>query len=298
MKVKYTFAQFNEQFPDDATCLQYLFDQNFPNGGTCAKCGKSDCFHPVTGRKCYACAWCGHQVSPTAGTIFHKSSTSLKSWFFAIFLMTASRNGVSAKELERQVGVTYKTAFRMMHQIRQLMNETPALFTKTVEADETFIGGLEKNKHRSKRKHAGTGGTGKTPVIGVLERGGDIVVKSAPDVSSDTLVTNIAKTTRRGAMVCTDEFRSYRPLSALGFRHETVCHSRGQYVVGDIHTNGIESFWAQLKRSINGTYHHVSPKHLQRYLNEFSYRHNRRHSAAPMFCQMIATAGEQRDSAL
>jgi transposase len=291
MKVKYTIREFNEQFQTDADCLQYLFDQRFPNGGTCDKCGKSDCFHPVTNRKCYACAWCGFQLHPTAGTIFHKSSTSLKTWFHAMFIMTASRNGVSAMELMRQVGVTYKTAWRMNHQIRQLMNDKPATFCGTVEADETYIGG--KHKGRS-----GRGAHGKTPVIGVLERGGSIVAKATPDVSSDSVVTNIAKTTRLGATVMTDEFPSYRPLGRVGFDHKTIKHREHKYVDGDIHTNGIESFWAQLKRSINGTFHHVSPKHLQKYLNEFSYRHNHRKSETPMFSRLIETAGEQRDLAV
>jgi transposase len=289
--MKFTIKDFNEQFKTDADCLQYLFNQRFPNGGTCEKCAKTDCFYPVTDRKCYACSWCGFQVSPTAGTIFHKSPTSLKTWFHAMFLITASRNGVSAKELQRQTGVTYKTAWRINHQIRQLMNEKPNLFTGTVEADETYIGGKRKGK-------AGRGAKAKTPVIGVLERGGDVVAKATPDCSSVSLVTNIAKTTKLGATVMTDEWRGYASLGAIGFDHKTIKHKDGNYVDGDIHTNGIESFWAQLKRSINGTFHHVSSKHLQKYLNEFSYRHNHRHSEIPMFSRLVATAGEQRDSAV
>ncbi len=288
---KYTVRDFNEQFKTDADCLQYLFDQRFPNGGTCEKCGKSGCFHPMTGRRQYACAWCGFQIAPTAGTIFHKSPTSLKTWFHAMFLITASRNGVSAMELMRQTGVTYKTAWRINHQIRQLMNQKPAVFTGTVEAYETYIGGKRKGK-------AGRGAAGKTPVIGVLERGGNIVAKATSDVSSDSVVPHIAKNTQRGATVMTDEFKSYYPLKTLGFNHKTIKHRDGKYVDGDIHTNGIESFWAQLKRSINGTFHHVSPRHLPKYLNEFVYRHNHRHSEQPMFSRLIATAGEQRDSAL
>jgi transposase len=290
MNDKYTIQKHNERFPDNAACLQYVFDQRFPNGGICQKCGKTNCFHPVTGRKSYACAWCGFQVSPTAGTIFHKSSTSLKTWFHAIFLMTASRNGVSAMELMRQTGVTYKTAWRMNHQIRQLMSQKSIMFTGTVEADEAYIGGVRKGK-------AGRGAAGKTPVVGVLKRGGDVAVKAIPDVTSQSLATTICKTTNRGTTVMTDEYRGYRILSSLGFDHKRVCHKRGNFVDGDIHTNGIESFWAQLKRSINGTFHHVSRQHLQKYLNEFAYRHNHRHSVEPMFCRLASTAGEQRDLA-
>jgi transposase len=290
MNDKYTIQKHNDRFPDDAACLQYIFDQRFPNGGTCEKCGKKNCFHPVRGRKSYACAWCGFQVSPTAGTIFHKSSTSLRTWFHAMFLMTASRNGVSAMELMRQTGVTYKTAWRMNHQIRRLMKQKDCQFTGIVEADEAYIGGI-------KRGVRGRGAKGKTPVIGVLERGGDIAVRTVQDISSSSLTGNICKTTSRGATVMTDELRSYNPLSDLGFNHQRVTHSAGEFVKGEAHTNGIESFWAQLKRSINGTFHHVSSQHLQKYLNEFAYRHNHRHSVEPMFCQLVSTAGEQHDLA-
>ena len=300
MKVKYTVKDFNEQFKTDADCLQYLFDQRFPNGGTCEKCTKSDCFHPMTGRRQYACAWCGFQIAPTAGTIFHKSPTSLKTWFHAMFLMTASRNGVSAMELMRQTGVTYKTAWRMNHQIRQLMNESPELLSGIVEADETYIGGKIENKHASKKNGSPRGRStkGKTPVIGVVERGGDVVAKVSARVDGKTLTKNIAKNVALGSTVMTDEFSAYRPLKVIGFDHQTINHQQDEYVRGNIHTQSIDSFWAQLKRSINGTFHHVSEQHLQKYLHEFVYRHNHRHSEQPMFCRLVATAGEQRDSAV
>lgn len=208
-----------------------------------------------------------------------------------MFLITASRNGVSAMELMRQTGVTYKTAWRINHQIRQLMNSKSEMFKGPVEADETYIGGVRKGR-------SGRGAKGKTPVIGVLNRGGDIVAKATTDCSSESLVKNIAKTTKLGSTVMTDEWRGYNALGAIGFNHKRIKHKNGNYVDGDIHTNGIESFWAQLKRSINGTFHHVSSQHLQKYLNEFVYRHNKRHSDVPMFCQMIETVAEQRDSAV
>jgi len=147
MKVKYTINDFNAQFPDDRACLEFIFDTRFPDGGTC-KCGKTNCFHPVKNRRSYACAWCGAQVYPTAGTIFHKSETSLKTWFFAMFLMSSSKNGVAALELQRQTGVTYKTAHRMGHKIRQLMQSGGDLFTGIVEADETYIGGKNRGRGR------------------------------------------------------------------------------------------------------------------------------------------------------
>ena len=159
--MKYTVKDFHRQFRNDDDCLAFVYRSRWPNGPKCGKCGKSS-FHKVVGRRSYACI-CGHHLYPTAGTIFHKSPTPLKSWFFAMFLMTASKNGVSAKELERQLGVTYKCAWRMAHQIRLLMQEEGNLLSGIVEADETYMGGVRKGKR-------GRGAEGKTPVIGVLER--------------------------------------------------------------------------------------------------------------------------------
>lgn len=289
--MKYTIKDFHRQFPNDAACLQYLFEQRYPNGGKCAQCGKADCFHPVTGRKCFACAWCGFQVSPTAGTIFHKSSTPLRTWFHAMFLMTASRNGVSAMELMRQTGVTYKTAWRINHQIRQLMNEDGGFLKGTIEADETYIGGRRSGKR-------GRGAAGKTAVAGVLERGGSIKATAVPNVKAQTLLPNIVANVAQGSTVYTDELGSYNKIAQSGLGHGTVKHHAEQFVNGDVHTNGVESFWAQLKRSITGTFHHVSPQHLQKYLNEFAYRHNYRHSEFPMFSRLMGMAGEPRASAV
>jgi len=288
--MKYTVKDFHKQFKNDADCLDYIFNQRFPDGGTC-KCGKSDCFHPVVGRRAYSCQWCGFQIYPTAGTIFHKSPTSLKSWFFAMFLMSASKNGVAAKELERQLGVTYKCAWRIAHQIRQLMKETGIQLSGTVEADETYIGGKRPGKR-------GRGAAGKTPVIGVLERGGNVVANTATNVKAKTLIPNIADHVEAGSTVMTDELHSYRHLPNFGYIHETVNHGSKEYVRANVHTNSIDGFWSQLKRSIHGTFHHVSGKHLQKYVNEFAYRYNRRKSDCPMFCHLIAEAGELRQKAV
>jgi transposase len=290
MKVKYTIKDFNEQFPDEATCLQYLFDQRFPNGGTC-KCGKTDCFHALTTRKKFECAWCGHQIAPTAGTIFHKSSTKLRTWFHAMFIMMASRNGVSAMELMRQVGVTYKTAWRMNHQIRQLMLEKKPLLDGVIEADETYLGG----KHSGKR---GRGAEGKTPVAGLIAREGKVDAIAVDNVKAATLVPNIQSKVREGATVYTDDLNSYSHVRDAGYVHYVVNHGAGQYVNGIVHTNNMESFWAQFKRGVHGTFHHVSRKHCQKYLNEFCYRHNHRDQAEPLFSQLVAAAGEQHVSAV
>jgi transposase-like protein len=205
--------------------------------------------------------------------------------------MMASRNGVSAMELMRQVGVTYKTAWRMNHQIRQLMAGEPAMLQGVVEADETYIGGKRPGKR-------GRGAAGKTPVAGVLERGGNVDAIAVPDCKAATLIPNIVSKVAPGSMIFTDELWSYSGLTAQGFKHSTVNHGTKEFVRGIIHTNGLESFWAQFKRSVHGTFHHVSRKHCQKYLNEFSYRNNHRREPEPMFSQLISTAGEQHAAAV
>jgi transposase-like protein len=282
---KYTINEFNAQFPDDRACLDFIFKARWPDGGKC-KCGKSDCFYAVEGRRSYACSWCGVQISPTAGTIFHKSETSLKKWFFAMFLMASSKNGVAAKELERQIGVTYKTAHRMGHKIRQLMQNGGDMMTGIVEADETFIGGKVSNMVKSKRPVKRVGLNDKTAVIGVLERGGNVQAKVVGKVKRNQLLANIAANVQKGATVCTDEFNVYKNLPDMGFEHKHVKHALYQFVKGNAHTNSIEGFWSQLKRSINGTFHHVSRQHLQSYVNEFVYRYNLRRSALPIFADL------------
>jgi transposase-like protein len=166
MKTRYTVKDFNRDFETDEACLDFIFKMRYPGGATC-KCGANNKFYRIKKRKCYCCSDCGYQISPTAGTIFHKSETPLKSWLFAMFLISNSKNGVSAMELQRQLGVTYKTAWRMNHQIRKLMAGNKGKLMGIVEADETFIGGLSKNMHKSKRKSVikGTGGANKTPII-------------------------------------------------------------------------------------------------------------------------------------
>lgn len=284
--MKYTIKDFHKQFKTDADCLEFVYRMRWPEGAVCEECGKQDRFHAVTDRKSYACQ-CGHQISPTAGTIFHKSPTPLKSWFFAMFLMTASKNGVAAKELERQLGVTYKCAWRMAHQIRQLMKQNRNVLKGVIEADETYWGGKRPGKR-------GRGAAGKTPIIGVMERGGDVVAKTAENVKAKTLMPHILNNVEPGSTIHTDELPSYAKLPNFGFTHETVNHGRKEFVRAEVHTNSIEGFWSQLKRSIHGTFHHVSAKHLQKYVNEFAYRYNRRKSELPMFLHLVAAMGERQ----
>lgn len=285
---RYTFKQFNQQFPNDAACLDYIFDQRHPDGGFCQSCGKTNTFYRVETRRCYSCANCGHQIHPCEGTIFHKSSTSLRTWFHVMFLMTASKNGVSAKEIERQTGVTYKTAWRMGHQIRKLMAQGGDLLSGVVEADETYVGGVQAGMQ---------GGKGKAIVAGLVEREGEVKAKVVEKASSKILLPNIEENVEKGATIYTDELRSYATLPKLGYTHDSVRHFFKEYVRADVHTNSIEGFWSQLKRSVNGTFHQVSRKHLQAYVDEFAFRYNRRAAVteAPIFPSLVEKSGERRD---
>ena len=222
-------------------------------------------------------------ISPTANTIFHKSSTPLTSWFHAIFLMASTRTGRSAKDLEREIGVTYKTALRMLAQIRKLMAQDDILLCGEVEVDETYIGG----KHPKKR---GRGAEGKTIVAGMVERRGRAIVKVVPDVKARTLLLMIQEHVLPGATVYTDELPSYNRLSSLGYDHQSLRHRARQYVAGNAHINSVEGFWGNFKQSINGVHHAVSPKDLQAYLDSYVFCFNHRFDDTPMFLQLLAKA--------
>ena len=287
---KYTLSDFNREFPDDAACLEFIKNSRWPDGIHCTKCDTVTSHHRIAGRRVYSCALCGSHVSPTAGTIFHKSRTSLRTWFYAMFLMASTRTGISAKQLERETGVTYKTAWRMFTEIRKLMAQEDGLqLFGDVEVDETYVGGKERNKHASKKLRAGRGPVGKTTVVGIIEREGPAVVKVQPDSTAPTLTTMIQEHVHPGrAIVFTDEHGGYSRLSSLGYAHWTVQHRARQYVDSRAHTNNIEGFWGNTKRGIDGVHHVVSPKYLQGYLDSYVFRYNHRRDETPMFRTLAA----------
>jgi len=284
--MKYTIKNFQRDFPNDDVCLDYLFKARFGNDYLCPKCSKTG-FHRVKGRKAYACAWCGYHLSPTADTIFHKSSTSLVNWFFAIYLMSQSKNGVSAKEIQRHLGCTYKTAWRVGQQIRSLMKQGSDVMSGTIEADETFIGGRKKGMKFK-------GGQGKASVMGMVKRGGKVKTKVIPDRQTHTLLKALKDNVEFGSNLITDDYPVYRKAGRIGLFHDSVNHSKEEYVRGKVHTNTIEAHWSQLKRSISGTYHCVSWKYLQSYVDEFAYYHNHRHSVCPVFFDLLSRLCGQR----
>lgn len=285
---KYTLADFGQQFPDDDACLLYLFQKRYGQHGPVCVCGKRDSFHRVAGRRTFACAWCGAQISPTAGTIFDHSPTPLTLWFFAMFLMCSSRNGVAALELKRQLGVTYKTAWRMAHAIRRLMKDDtdPDKLKGTVEGDETYYGGYRSGGKR------GRGAPGKTPIVGFVERGGRVRVHVIDRVTTREVFGFLSKNIELGSTLYTDELAVYNYAYRWGYEHDRVNHRRWEYVRGDVHTNTIEGFWSQLKRSIDGTHHQVSRRYLHLYAAEQAWRYSRRRSTRPMLLSLLDQAAK------
>jgi len=273
---KYTIKDFDRQFPNDDACLEWLKNNRWPDGIFCEKCKRITKHHRVSKRSAYACDFCGNHVYPMAGTILEHSATPLRLWFHAMFLMASTRCGISAKQLERELGVTYKTAWRIFRQIRSMLTDNVVLEGSSVEADETYIGG----KRHGKR---GRGAEGKTPVFGLAERKGKIIAKVVPNVQAETLLPIIKEKVLESSTVYTDELPSYDRLPKLGYQHRRIHHASKVYVMGDIHTNTVEGFWSLVKRGIGGVNHAVSAKYLQSYLNEYAFRYNRREQEEPMF---------------
>jgi transposase len=290
-----TWFEFEREFPDDAACLDYLVRELYPNGDKhmipCPTCGKETKHHRVKARPAYACQFCGHHEYPMVGTIFEGSATSLRLWFFAMYTMASTRCGVSAKQLERELGVTYKTAWRMFNKIRSLMDQDESEpFSGTVEVDEAYIGG--KSIWRNRGLPVGDKATPKTMVLGMAERREGTTARlhvTVADPKSDgrSLAGRVTTKVLPASSVYTDEAIVYWNLGKMGVRHERVNHQQHVYVSGDVHTNTIEGFWSLLKRGISGVYHGVSTKHLQSYADEYVFRYNHRDVPGGMFNALL-----------
>jgi transposase len=292
--LRYTLKDFQRQYPDDATCLEWLRNFLYPDGIYCETCEAVTKHHRVKSRPSYSCDHCGHHVHPTADTIFHKSPTPLTTWFYAIYLMAQTRCGISAKQIQRETGVTYKTAWRMFRQIRSMLNETESGTKlggsqKPVEVDEMYVGPRTK-RLRSIPKP-------KTPVVGLVQRKGSVRAFVVADVKKDTLHGLIKEHVLPSNLVFTDDFPAYDGLSRTphNYYHRRIRHSERVYVAGDVHTQTIEGFWGLVKNGIRGVYHNVGRHYLQTYLNEYSFRYNRRFDEQPMFMSFLKQV-EKRDA--
>ena len=287
MAKPFTIQEFFNRFPDDDTCLDHLMAVRYSKEGDCPKCGKHTKFHRLRKEPAYVCQWCGHHIHPMAGTLFAHSRTPLQKWFYAMYLFTTTRHGVAAKELQRQLGVTYKTAWRMGHEIRKYMAQVDGDegLSGHIEADEAYIGG---KRGGGKQGFTGRAAKGKTIVFGMVERGGDVITRVVPNASVKALFPHITEFVEPGSTISTDEWPTYKRLRKYPYRHLAVNHAAKQWVSGDAHTNTIENFWGQLKRGIRGTHVWVSGKHLPKYLGEFEFRFNLRHHPHLMFDILLA----------
>lgn len=272
-----TLRQFQARFPTEDSCLEHLKLVRYGAKHTCAKCEREAKYYRVKARRSYECEHCGYQVYPTAGTPFHGTRTSLRDWFYVMFLFTSTRNGVAAKRVQREIGVTYKTAWRMCNLIRKYMGYVDGDDAlggpdgQPVEVDHAFIGGATTKANAFRNKAI---------VMGMVERGGDIITRHIPARNSGQVGRVARASIKPGSRVSSDADLSFGGLSTMGYSHTEVKQARGSY---SAETNTIEGYWSLLKRGINGTYISVSQKHLQTYLNEFEFRYNLRKHPHLMF---------------
>lgn len=285
---KFTTTEFAKRFPDDDACLHHLFVIRYGNMECCPKCGEKADYKKVVDRRSYQCSQCANQIYPTQGTVFEKTTTPLLYWFWAIYMFTTTRNGVAAKELERQFDICYKTALRMAHQIKKLIaNRTEMVMTGIVEADECYIGGKISNKHKWQRALLDKNDN-KVTVLGMLERGGEIAVEVIPNCHKETIQPILRERIASESILVTDSHKAYLGINKDNIKHYVVNHEREEYVRGILHTNSLEGFWAQVKRTIGGTHIHVSRKHLQKYLDECTFRYKMRDKQDQMFDSILS----------
>lgn len=265
-----------QRFPDEESARVYMESRLWPHGPRCPQCGGSALTSRPNGF--YRCNPCGkYTFSVREGTIFGRSKIALNKWVYAMYLVVTARKGISSLQLAKEIGVTQKTAWFMLQRLREACGGIDMdKLRGEVEIDETFVGGLEGNKHEHKKLKAARGSVGKTPVIGMRERGGKGRTKALvlDGMDRDTVQNLIHANVEAGSQLYTDEFGAYNDLDGLFFRHDTVNHSAKEFVRGAAHTNGIESVWAVFKRGVYGVWHHVSPKHLGRYVDEAAFRLN------------------------
>ena len=277
---KFTISDFLKRYATSEKCLEEIKNIRFPDGIKCKTCKKVTNHYKVKDRLQYACSTCRTQTAPLSGTIFQKTSTPLTSWFYAMFLMINTRAGISSKQLQRELGVTYKTAWRIGKQIRTLMADDINFKDGIVEIDETFIGGKPRMKERWDTKT-------KEVVMGMVQRDGKAYLRHIENTGKWALLEQIQDHVSPKVRVVTDQYSGYVQLKKHGYKHDFVNHGVTYVTKKDVHTQNIENVWSHLKRGIYGVYRHVSKKYLQAYADEFAFRYNNRKSSGTMFFNLL-----------
>ncbi|WP_298756407.1 IS1595 family transposase [uncultured Psychroserpens sp.] len=264
-------------FTTEDKCEEYLAVLRWNGAPECPYC-ESDRVNLLKGKnKRYKCYGCKKQFSVKVGTIFHDSKLSLRKWFVAIYLVTSHKKGISSHQLSRDLKISQKSAWFVLQRIRETYKPSEEKFTDEVEVDEAWVGGRESNKHYHKKVKHNKGRSLKTkiPVLGIIQRNGKVFAIPVKDTKTATIVPIMVDRVVEGSKLYTDEYRPYKFLANY-YEHSFIKHKASQYVDGNVHTNSIENFWSHLKRGINGIYHHVSKKHLHKYVNEYTFRFNNR----------------------
>jgi transposase len=284
--MKYTVKDLRRDFPDDDSCLAWLVDWLNPDGITCKNCEKITKHHKVKSRRSYSCDECGHHVHPTAGTIFHNSHIPLTDWFYAIWIMSANKAGTSAMQIERELGVSYPTAWRMMHQIRKLMTAPEGMLSTEVEIDETYIH-PNTFKRSSARKVYGYDVRRKGEIVfGMVQRGGAVKMFHVRSAGERVLTPIIQANVKYGTLIHTDSARAYDRLPQRGYEHRSTNHSKFEFYTPDSYTQNIENVWSHFKRGIKGVYRHIGKDYIQAYANEYAWRYSNRNKPS-MFWSLM-----------
>lgn len=293
--MKYTVKDLRVDFPDEEACLEWLVNWLYPEGITCKKCNKVTKHYKDKNRRSYSCSECGNHMHPTAGTICHNSHIPLTDWFYAIYMMSTNKAGTTAMQIERELGCTYATAWRMMHQIRKMMEAKIDFLMGEVEVDESYVHANVYKRSSAQRRYGRTGNRSGQILFGAVERGGSVKVWHVKSAGARVLIPLINTNVAKGTLIHTDGYRLYNKLPLWGYKHRTTDHSKWEFYRPDSSTQNIENVWSTMKPRWKGTFKHISPQYLQAYANEFAWRYSHR-NAISMFWSLMAEFAEGRTS--